>query len=98
MSEKSLKFENVIANKKECHASKKYITLSLLDIEKIVVSAKFKHSDKGFRYFIGFTYNKMNRPLCIILCQMSGYIKYFDNDGKNMSFKIKDDTVFVKYN
>ena len=24
------------------------------------------------------------RPLCIILPQMSGYIKYFDNDGKDM--------------
>ena len=82
MSQKALKFENAIANKKECHASKKYITLNLLDIEKIIVSAKFKHSDKGFRYFIGFTYNNMNRPVCIILRQMSRYIKYFDNDGK----------------
>ena len=29
---------------------------------------------------------------------MSGYIKYFDNGGKNMSFKIDDDNVLVKYN
>ena len=29
---------------------------------------------------------------------MSGYIKYFDNGGKNISFMIEDDTVFVKYN
>ena len=29
---------------------------------------------------------------------MFGCIIYFDNDGKNMSFKIKDDTVLVKYN
>ena len=28
---------------------------------------------------------------------MSGYIKYFDNGGKNMSFKIEDDNVLVKY-
>ena len=26
-------------------------------------------------------------PLCIILPQMSGWIKYFENGGKNMSFK-----------
>ena len=29
---------------------------------------------------------------------MSGYIKYFENEGKNMSFMIKDDSVLVKYN
>ena len=36
--------------------------------------------------------------LCIVLPQMSGYIKYFDNGGKNMSFKIEDDNIFLKYN
>ena len=29
---------------------------------------------------------------------MSGYIKYFENGGKNMSFMIEDDIVLVKYN
>ena len=29
---------------------------------------------------------------------MSGYIKYFDNEGKNMSRMIEDDSVLVKYN
>ena len=29
---------------------------------------------------------------------MSGYIKYFENGGKNMSFMIKDDSVLNKYN
>ena len=28
---------------------------------------------------------------------MSGYIKYFDNSGKNMSFKIEDESVYLKY-
>ena len=36
--------------------------------------------------------------LCIVLPQMSGCIKYFDNGGKNMSFKIEDDNIFLKYN
>ena len=38
------------------------------------------------------------RPLCITLPEMSGYIKCFDNGGKNMSFLIEDDSVLVKYN
>ena len=29
---------------------------------------------------------------------MSGYIKYFENGGKNMSFMIKDGSVLAKYN
>ena len=29
---------------------------------------------------------------------MSGFIKYVENGGKNMSFKIEDDYVYVKYN
>ena len=28
---------------------------------------------------------------------MSGYIKYFENGGKNMSFFIKDDEVWEKF-
>ena len=28
---------------------------------------------------------------------MSGYIKYFDNGGKNMSFKIEEGSVCLKY-
>ena len=38
------------------------------------------------------------KPLCIILPQLNGYIKYFQNGGKNMSFIIKDDNILDKYN
>ena len=37
-------------------------------------------------------------PLSIILPQMDGYIKYFENGGKNMSFKIEEDDVYIRYN
>ena len=37
-------------------------------------------------------------PSCIILPQEDGYIKYFENGGKNMSFKIEDDDVYIKCN
>ena len=39
----------------------------------------------------------MIRPLCVILRQMSGYIKYFENSGKNMSLKIEEESVYLKY-
>ena len=37
-------------------------------------------------------------PLCLLLPQMSDWIKYFENGGNNMSFKIEDDEVYLKYN
>ena len=49
------------------------------------------------KYFIGYQQNEIVTPLCIILSQMSGYIKYFENGGKNMSLLIKDDKVWEKY-
>ena len=65
-------------------------------LDQIVISDKFKHSDKGFEYFIGYQEGEIVKSLCIILPQMSGYIKYFEKGGKNMSFLIKDDEVWEK--
>ena len=54
MSEKRLKFNDVEVDNNEFHAFKQTITLNLLDIEKIVISDKFKHGDKGFKCFIDY--------------------------------------------
>ena len=54
MSEKTLKFSNIILNKKKFHRSKKPIDLFSVDVDQIVVSHKFKHNDEGFKYFIGY--------------------------------------------
>ena len=67
-------------------------------MDQIVVSDKFKHSDDHFKCFIGYREGEIVKPLCIILPQMTGYIKYFQNDGKNMSFVIKNDDVLDKCN
>ena len=64
---------------------------------QILTSDKFKHKDDGFKYFIGYKENDIVKLFCIILPQMSGYIKHFKNGGKNMSFIIKDDIVLDKY-
>ena len=97
MSGNTLKFNSIRVNKKEFHKSKQAINLSLVTVDQIVVSDKFKHSDEGFKYFIGYQGGEIVKPLCIILTQMIGYIKYFENGGKNMSFLIKDDEVREKY-
>ena len=97
MSKKTLKCNNIRLNKKEFHNSKEPIDLMSVTVDQIVVSDKFKHNNEGFKYFIGYQEGEIVKPLCIILPQMSGYIKYFENGGKNMSFLIKDDEVWDKY-
>ena len=98
MSEQTLKFGDIAVNKIEFHASKQAIALNLVNTNKIVVCDKFKHSDDSFKYFIDCLHDEdVIRSLCIILSQMSGYIKYFDNGGKNMSFKIEDESAYHKY-
>ena len=101
-SGKTLKFNNIRINKKEFRISKQSIDLKWVNADQIVVSDKFKHSDKGFKYFVGYQKDEIVKPyltfkLCIILPQMSGFIKYFENGGKNISFLIKDHEVWEKY-
>ena len=98
MSEKTLKFNNIKFNKKEFHKSKQVIDLNLINVDQIVVSDRFRHNDEGFKYFISYQEDGIVKPLCIILPQMNGYIKYFENGGKNMSFMIKDNNVLNKCN
>ena len=97
MSEKTLKFNNIKINKSKFHTSKQAIGLDSVTTDKIVVSDKFRHSEEGYKYFIGYQEDEIVRPLCIILPQMNGYIKYFENGEKNMSFLIKNDEVWEKY-
>ena len=36
--------------------------------------------------FIGYKEDNIMRPLCIVLPQMCGFIKYFDSGGKNVLY------------
>ena len=87
MSEKTLKFNNIRLNKKEFHfKSKQPIDLMSVNVDQIVVSGKFKHNDEGFKSSIGYQEGEIVKPLCIILPQMNGYIKCFENGGKTCPF------------
>ena len=93
MSEKTLKFNNIRVHKKRFYKSKQPVYLMSVNLDQIIVFDKFKHSGEGFRYFIGCQEGEIVKPLYIILPQMNGYIKYFENGGKNVSFLIKYDKV-----
>ena len=72
--------------------------LDSIGLSKIVVSSRWKLNDTTYKYFCGYLNNDVVKPLCIILPQMNiGYIKYFDDGGKNMSFVTDDEKVYEKY-
>ena len=84
--------------KKTFYSSKEAILLDSVDLSKIVVSSKWKLNDTTYKYFCGYLNNDVIKPLYVILPQMNGYIKYFDDGGKNMSFVTDDEKVYEKYN
>ena len=98
MSLTKIKFGNKEINKKGFYSSKEAIFLDSVDLSKIVISKKWKIDDKTYKYFCGYLNNDVIKSLCVILPQMNGCIKYFDDGGKNMSFVTDDEKVYEKYN
>ena len=84
--------------KRKFYSSKEAIFLDFIDLSKIVVSNEWKINDTIYKYFCGYLNNDVIQPLCVILPQMSGYIKHFDNGVKNMSFVSDDKEIYEKYN
>ena len=82
MGLKKIKFGDKEVNKKDFYSLKQAIPLDSV----------------FWKYLCGYLNNDVIQPLCVILHQMSGYIKYFDNDNKNMSFVTEDEKVHNKYN
>ena len=61
------------------------------------MSSKWKISDTTYKYLCEYLKNDVIQPLCVTLPQKNGYIKYFDDGGKNMSFVTDDEEVYEKY-
>ena len=92
-----LVFGDIEVCKKQFYKSKNGTKLSEVDVGKIIVSNKVKRNNETVKYFIGYI-DESIVPLCLLLPQMSGWVKYFENGGKNMSFKIDEDWIYLKYN
>ena len=86
-----------LIKKNSIHLNKLFF-LDSVDLSKIIVSSEWKISDTKYKYFCRYINNGAIQPLCVILPQMRGYIKYFDDGGKNMSFVTDDKEVYKKYN
>ena len=86
MDLKKIKFGDNEVDKKEFYLSKQAISLDSVDLDEIVVSSKWKINETTYKYLCGYLNNDVIQPLCIILPQIHGNIKYFDDGGKNMTF------------
>ena len=98
MSSRKIRFGDKEVDKKEYYSPQEAIRLGSVDLDKIVVSNKWKIRDTTYKYLCGYLNNDVIQPLCLILPQMNGNIKYFDDGGKNMSFVTDDEEIYEKYN
>ena len=87
MAAQEIKFGDTELNKKEFYSSK----------HTLVASNKWKINETTCKYYVGYSKDGLIRPLCVIMPQMNGYIKYFSDGGKNMSFISDDRDVYGKY-
>ena len=92
------KFGDKEVDKKEFYSSKQAIPLDSVDLDKIVVSNKWKINETTYKYLCRYLNNDVIQPLCFILPQKHGYIKYFDDGGKNITFVTDNEKVYDKYN
>ena len=83
--------------KKRFYSSKQVISLSSVDTNKIIASDKWKINDTTSKFFNGYLNEDVIKPLCIILPQISGFIKYFEDNAKNMPFMTEDKDIYLKY-
>ena len=92
-----LNFCDIELSKKDFYEGRKAVNLNEFNVNKIVVSNKVKGNNETTKIFIGYMddISGIVTPLCIILPQMNGWIKYFENGGKNMSFKTEDGKVYT---
>ena len=98
MSSQKIKFGDKEVDKKKFYSSKEAILLDSVDLSKIVLSSRWKLNDETYKYFCGYLDNDgIIKPLCVIVPQMNGCIKYFEDGGKNMSFVTDDEKVYEKY-
>ena len=70
--------------KKKFYSSGQVISFNSVDTHKIILSNKWKINDTTSKFFIGYLNEDVIKSLCIILPQMSGFIKYFKDNAKNM--------------
>ena len=99
MSTNIINFSNKKIKKSDFYnKNKKIFNINDIDVNKILVSKKEIYDKYNlFKYFIGYNYNDVIRPLYLLLIQTTGYIIKFHKNKTKMSIMIKDIQLTIKY-
>ena len=65
MSKKTLKFDDIVINKKGFHKSKQPVDLNLVNVDQVLISEKFEHSDMVLNILL--VIKKMKLLNCYVL-------------------------------
>ena len=106
MNRKNINFGSKKIKKSDFYnKNKKIFNVNDIDVNKILVSKKEQYGKyNSFKYFIGYNYNDVIRPLYLGLSQMTGHVsKFNENKNKNkniitMSLQVKDEKLFNNCN
>ena len=90
MEKAIIKFGDTEFEKQKFCQYKKPVSITNIDINKILVFNKVSFGKKGFKFFLGYKDAKKIRPLCIFFQKISSIWRDFD-ETNYMSFLIKDD-------
>ena len=82
MSSRKIKFGDEKVDKAEFYSSKQAISLASVDLNKIVVSNKWKINDTTYKYLCGYLNNDTIQPLCHLLRMMRKFMKSKMKYGK----------------
>ena len=94
MGGKVIDFGDKKINKKDFYNNQKQFKIKDIHINKTLISQPESYGKKNAKkYIIGYSKDVI-RPIRIFLPQMTGYVKYFD-DNKTMSF-LANDKEFLK--
>ena len=98
MSGKNINFDDKKIKKKSIfYKNKRIYSTDNIDVNNILVSKKEPYSNRNLlKYFIGYNYNDIIKPLCIRLPQMTGYARKFDENAA-MSFIVKGKKLLKSY-
>ena len=97
MSGKNINFNDKKIQKSTFYKNKRIYSTDDINVNNMFVSKKEPYNNKSsFKYFIGYNDNDVIRPLCIMLPQMTGCVRKFDENA-SMSFIVKDKQFPKKY-
>ena len=90
-------FDDKKIKKSIFYKNRKIYSTDDIDVNNILVYKKEPYGNKNsVKYFFGYNYNDIIKPLCIRLQQMTGYARKFDENA-TLSFIVKNKQLLKSY-